>query len=70
MIQFASVVVLEISLATLGMLEDVLLKICGNSGKSDGDKGSGQSPLFRRAGSTVVERVATRSFFSLPTLTE
>ena len=35
----------EISLATFGMLEDVLLKIGGKTGRNLGDKGSGQSLL-------------------------
>ena len=58
MIQFASAFGLEVSLATFGMLEDVFLKIGGKTGRNVGDKGSGQSPLFSRAGSTVVESVA------------
>ena len=52
------------------MLEDVLLNIGGKTGKNVGDKGSGQSPSFSSAGYTVMESVASRSFFSLPTITE
>ena len=70
MIQFARAVGLENSLATFGMLEDVLLKIGGKSGRSVGEKGSGQSASLGRSGSTVMDSVASRSFYSLPTITE
>ena len=70
MIQFARAIGLEVSLAAFGMLEDVLLKIGGKAGRNVGDKGSGQSGLFSRARSTVVESVDSRSFYSLPTITE
>ena len=70
MIQFARAIRLEVSLATFGMLEDVLLKIGGKTGKNAGDRSSGQSGSFSRAGSTVVEGVASCSFYSLPTITE
>ena len=70
MIQIARAIGLEISLATFGMLEDGLLKIGGKAGRNAGDKGKGQSPSFSRAGSTVVESVGSRSFYSLPTITE
>ena len=69
-VQSARVIGLEVWLATLGMLEDVLLKIGGKTGRNVGDKGSGQSLSFSRAWSTVVESVASRSFYSLPTITE
>ena len=52
------------------MLEDVLLKIGGNTGRNVDDKGSGQPPSFSRVGSTVMESVASRSFYSLPTITK
>ena len=68
--QFAKAIGLEVSLATFGMLEDVLLKIGKKSGKVVGDKGNGQSPLFSRKRSTVIESVASRSFYSLHTFTE
>ena len=48
----------------------MLLKIGGKCGRNVGGKGSGQSGLFSRAGSTVVESNASRSFYSLPTITE
>ena len=68
MIQFARAVGLEVSLVTFGMLEDVLLKIGGKTGKNVGERGSGQSVSHSRSGSTVMESVASRSFYSLPTL--
>ena len=70
MIQFARAIGLEVSLATFGMLEDVLLKIGGNTGRSVGERGSGQSAALGSSGSTVVESMALRSFYSLPTITE
>ena len=70
MIQFAKAVGLEVSLATFGMLEDVLLKIGGKTGRNVGEKGSEQSASRIRSGSTVMESVASRSFCSLPTITE
>ena len=62
MIPFARVIGLEFSLVTIGMLEDELLEIAGKTGENVGDKGSWQSPPFGRAGSTVIESVASRSF--------
>ena len=70
MIQFARVIGFEVSLATLGMLEDALLKNGGKTEKRAGDKGSGQIPSFNRAGSTVVESVVSLSFHSLTSITE
>ena len=70
MIQFARAIGLEVSLATFGMLEDVLLKIGGKSGRSVGEKGVGRSVSLSRSGSTVMESVASRLFYSLPTTTE
>ena len=70
MIQFARAVGLEVSLATFGMLEDVLLKIGGKTGRNVGERGSGQSVSHSGSGSTVTESVASRSFYSLPTVTE
>jgi len=46
---------LEVSLATFGMLEDVLLKIGGKTGRTVGEKGSGQSASLSRSGYTVME---------------
>ena len=70
MIQFARAVGLEVSLATFGMLEDVLLKIGGKTERNVGERGSGQSVSHSRSGSTLTESVASRSFYSLPTITE
>ena len=70
MIQFARAIRLEVSLATFGILEDVLLKIGGKTGRNVGEKRSGQSSLFSRGGSTVMESVASGSFCSLSTFTE
>ena len=70
MIQFARAMGLEVSLATFGMLEDVLLKIGGKAGRNVGDKVSGQSASLSRAGSTVMESFASGSFYSLATITE
>ena len=70
MIQFARAVGLEVSLATFGMLEDVDLKTGGKTGRNVGEKGSEQSAARSSSGSTVMETVAWRSFYSLPTITE
>ena len=70
LIQFARAVGLEVSLATFGMLEDVLLKIGGKTGRNVGERGSGPSVSRSRPGSTVMDSVASRSFYSLPTITE
>ena len=70
MIQFARAIGLEVSLATFGKLEDVLLKFGGKTGRSVGERGSGQSVSLGRSGSTVVESMASRSFCSLPTVIE
>ena len=61
---------MEVSLATFGMVEDVLLKIGGKTGRNVGERGSGQSASLSRSGSTVMDSVASRSFYSLPTITE
>ena len=70
MIQFARAIGLEVSVATFGMLEDVLLKISKKTGRNVGEKRSGRSVSLSRSGSTVMESVASRSFYSLPTITE
>ena len=46
------------------------MKIGGKTGRNIGEKGSGQSLSLSRSGSTVMESVASRSFYSLPTITE
>ena len=70
MIHIVGAIGLEVSLTILGMLEDVLLKPGRKTRKNIGDKGSRQLSLFSCAGSTVIESVASRSFYSLPTITE
>ena len=70
MIQLARAIALEVFLAAFGMLEDVLLKIGKKTGRNVGEKGSGRSVSLSRSGSTVMESVASRSFYSLPTITE
>ena len=59
LIQFARAIGLEISSANFGLLEDVLSKIGGNTGRNDGDKGSGQYPSSSRGGSTAIESVGS-----------
>ena len=70
MIQFARAIGLEVSLATFGKLEDVLLKIGRTTERNVGEKGNGKSVSLSRSGSTIMESVASRSFYSLPTITE
>ena len=69
-IQFTKAVGLKFSLATFGMLEDMLLKISGKTRKSGGDRSSVQSHLFSGSGSTFFESVASRCFYSLLTIRE
>jgi len=72
MIQFARAVGLEVSLASYGMLEDLLLK--ARIGGVDPPVGSrhsiGRSPFPSVAGSGWGESVASRTNYSLPTVTE
>ena len=70
MIQFARAIGLEVFSATFGMLEDVLSKIGRKTGRNVGEKGKGKSVSLSRSGSTVMESVASRSFYPLPTITE
>ena len=70
MIKFTRAIGLEVPSVTFGMLEDVLLKSGGKTGRNVGEKGSGKSVSLSRSGSTVMESVASRSFYSLPTITE
>ena len=70
MIQFARAVGLEVSLASFGMLEDLLLKAnpigrCGGGGRA-----SSKSAFSSCAGTSVGDSVASRSVYSLPTITE
>ena len=70
MIQFDRAVGLEVPLATFGMLEDLLLEIGGKTGRNVGDKGSGQFHSFSSTGSTFMDSVGSRSFYSVPPITE
>ena len=72
MIQFARAVRLEVSLASYGMLEDLLLKVKGGGGcQSVGSRHSiGRSPFPSVAGSSWGDSIASRTKYSLPTHTE
>ena len=72
MIQFARAVGLEVSLASYSMLEDLLLKSRRGGGDCAGTSrcSAGKSPFPSVAGSSVGDSVASRSFYSLPTITE
>ena len=72
MIQFARAVGLEVSLASYGMLEDLLLKAGGGGGfQSVGSRHSvGRSPFPSVAGSSWGDSIASRTKYSLPTVTE
>ena len=68
MIQFAKAIGFEVSLATFGMLEDVLLKIGGKTGRNVGDKGSGQSPSLSRRGPQLWRVLLHACFVRCPLL--
>ena len=72
MIQFARAVGLEVSLASYSMLEDLLLKARGGSRVHPVSSRypAGQSPFPSVAGSSMGDSVASRSAYSLPTITE
>ena len=72
MIQFARAVGLEVSLASYSMLEDLLLKARGGSRVHPVSSRypAGQSPCPSVAGSSMGDSVASRSAYSLPTITE
>ena len=72
MIQFARAVGLEVSLASYGMLEDLLLKARGGGGfQSVGSRHSiGRSPFSSVAGSGWGDSIASKTNYSLPTVTE
>ena len=71
-IQFARAVGLEVSLASYSMLEDLLLKAKGGSGAQakTPQNTAGRSPFPSVAGSSMGDSVASRSVYSLPTITE
>ena len=68
-IQFATAVGLEVSLASSGMLEDLLLKANligrGGGGARGGGKTSSKSMYSSRAGTSVGDRVASHSVYFL-----
>ena len=72
MIHFARAVGLEVSLASFGMLGDLLLKtnLIGRVGGGGGGKAFSRSAFSSCAGTSVGDSVATRSVYSLPTITE
>ena len=72
MIQFARAVGLEVSLASYSMHEDLLLKAGGGSGAfpMTSRYPAGRSPFPSVAGSSRGDNVASRSAYSLPTITE
>ena len=70
MIQFARAVGLEVSLASFGMLEDLLLKANLIGRRGGGGKTSSKSTFSSCAGTSVGDSVASRSVYSLPTITE
>ena len=72
MIQFARAVGLEVSLASYSMLEDLLLKAKGGSGAQakTSRNTAGRSPFPSVAGSSMGDSIASRSIYSLLTITE
>ena len=70
MIQFARAVGLVVSLASFGMLEDLHLKanLIGRNG--GGGRASSRSAFSSCAGTGIGDGVASRSVYSLPTITE
>ena len=72
MTQFARAVGLEVSLASYSMLGDLLLKAKGGSealAKTSRNT-AGRSPFPSVAGSSMGDSIASRSVYSLPTITE
>ena len=72
MIQFARAIGLEVSLASYSMLEDLLLKAKGGSRVHPVKSrySAGQSPFPIVAGLSMGDSGASRSVYSLPTITE
>ena len=70
MIQFARAVGLEVFLASFGMLEDLLVKANLIVRRGGGAKASSKSTFSSCAGTSVGDSVASRSVYSLPTITE
>ena len=70
MIQFARTVGSEVSLASSGMLEDLLLKRNLTGRGSGRGMASSRSVFSSRAGTSVRDSGASQSVYSLPTITE
>ena len=72
MIQFARAVGLEVSLASYGMLEDLLLKARFGGGDQpvESHDSIGRSPFASVVRSSWDDSVASRTNYSLPTVTE
>ena len=70
MIKFPRAVGLKVSLSSFGMLEDLLLKSNLIGRRGGGGKASNKSTFSSCAGTSVGDSVASRSVYSLPTITE
>ena len=70
MIQFARIVGLEVSLASIWMLEDLLLKANLVGRRGGGGRASSKSAFSSCSGTSVRDSVASRSVYSLPSITE
>ena len=70
MMQIARAVCLEMSLASFGMLKNLLLKANLIGGGGGGGKASSRSVFSSRAGTSFGDSVTSRSLFSLPTITK
>ena len=72
MIQFARAVGLEVSLASYGMPEDLLLKarVVGGDQTVGSRHSVGRSPFPSVAVSSWGDSIASRTIYSLPTVTE
>ena len=70
MIQFAMAVGVEVSLASFGMLEVLLLKANLIGKRGGGGMGSSRTRFSSCAGTSVGDSVASRSVYSIPTVTE
>ena len=70
MIQFARAVGFEVSLASFGMLEDLLLKANLIVRVGGGGRASSRSAFSSCAGTSIGDSVGSRSVYSLPTITE
>ena len=69
MIEFARAVGLEVSFASFGNLEDLLLKANLVGAGGGGVKASSRSVFSSRASTSVGDSAASRSVYSLPTIT-